>query len=217
MKTISIGLLSGLLAVVCQASIVTSDPGTGTTTVFTGINLTQGAGPFTVDGFPVSGSTNVAFGDAPYGLGTNGAWTSFTFVAANSNNGTITIDLGALYGLVGGFMNYSTPHDITGTNPTIEALAANGTTVLESDILSSVAPISTPAGSNAGAFRGIDRSQNDIRFLRLGGDFLVTHSIEIGTSGATATPEPGTFGLIFGGLCLVFLARVRRSTDRQSV
>jgi hypothetical protein len=215
MKTVVVGLLSGMLAVVCQASIVTTDPGTGTTTVFTGINLTQGAGPFTVNGFSISGSTNVAFGDAPYGLGNNGAWTSFSFVAANSNNGTITIDLGASYGLVGGFMNYSTPHDVAGTNPTLEALAANGTTVLETDVLSSVAAISTPAGSNAGAFRGINRSQNDIRFLRLGGDFLATHSIEVGSS--AAVPEPGTFGLIFGGLSLVLLARLRRPTRPESV
>jgi hypothetical protein len=125
MRTLGIGLISGLFVVTCQASVLFTDPGTGTTTVFTATGLTQGAGPFTINGFSVSGSTNVAFGDAPYGLGNNGAWTSFSFVAANSNNGTITIDLGASYGLVGGFMNYSTPHDVSGTNPTIEALAAN--------------------------------------------------------------------------------------------
>jgi len=215
MKRFGIGLLSGLLAIVCQASIVTTDPGTGVTTTLTATGLTQGAGPFTVNGFSVAG-TNVAFGDAPYGLGNNGAWVSFSFLSANSKDTSITIDLGASFGLVGGFMNYSTPHDVTGTNPTLEALAANGTTVLESDDLSAVAAISTPAGSNAGAFRGINRSQNDIRFLRLSGDFLVTHSIEIG-QGVAGVPEPGTFGLIFGGLCLVFLARIRRSTSRGSV
>jgi hypothetical protein len=212
MRTLVTGLISGLFVVTCQAGVLFSDPGTGTTTVFTATGLTQGAGPFTINGFSVSGSSIVAFGDAPYGLGNNGAWTSFSFVAANSNNGSITFDLGASYGLVGGFMNYSTPHDVTGTNPTIEAIAANGTTVLESDILSVVAPISTPAGSNAGAFRGISRSQNDIRFLRISGDFILTHSLEIGQ--APSVPEPGTSGLILCGLGLVFLGR-RQSAIRR--
>jgi len=207
MKTLGTALIAGLFTVVSQAAIITTDPGTGTTTTFTGINLTQGAGPFTVNGFSVTG-TNVAFGDAPYGLGTNGAWTSFSFVSANSGDTTITIDLGASYGFVGGFMNYSTPHDALGISPTLEALAANGTTVLETDVLSTVAPISTPSGSNAGAFRGISRSEGDIRFLRLGGDFLLTHSLEVGS--VASVPEPGTFGLILGGLCLVFVGGMRR-------
>jgi len=214
LRILNIALISGLFLVICQAGLITTDPGTGTTTTFTATGLTQGAGPVTVNGFVVTGA-NVAYGNAPYGLGNNGAWVSFSFVAANSNNGSITFDLGALYGLVGGFMNYSTPHDVTGTNPTIEALAANGTTVLESDNLIALAPISTPSGSNAGAFRGISRSQNDIRFLRIGGDFLLTHSLEVGQ--VATTPEPGTFVLISGGLFLVFLGPWRQIRGRSPV
>jgi len=212
MRTLSICLILGLFGVICHAGVITVDPGTGVTTVFTGTGLTQGAGPSIVNGFSVSG-TNVAFGDAPYGLGNNGAWSSFSFLSANTNSTSITIDLGASYGLVGGFMNYATPHDVAGTNPTIVALAADGTTVLESDDLSAVAAISTPGGSNAGAFRGITRAQGDIRFLRLSGDFLVTHSLEVGQ--VSAVPEPGTFGLILSGLSLVFLGR-RHSVIRRS-
>src|SRR5437870_2278821 len=105
-------------------------------------------------------------------------------------------------------MNYDVSH--TGVNPTIEALAADGTTVLETDVLSVLAPISTPAGTNEGAFRGMTRSQGDIRFLRLGGDYLLTHSLEIGqVTPAQATPEPGTFGFMLGGLGLAFLGRSR--------
>src|SRR6266478_5195840 len=102
MRTLSIGSLAGLLAVICQASIITSDPGTGVTTTFTATGLTQGPGPFTVSGFSVTGS-NVAFGDVPYGLGTNGSWQNFSFLGANTINTTITIDLGSTFGLVGGF------------------------------------------------------------------------------------------------------------------
>jgi len=210
MRALGITLISGLLAIVCQASIITTDPGTGTTTVFTSTGLTQAPGPFTINGFSVNGSTDVAFGNVPYGLGTNGAWTEFSFVAANSSTDSITFDLGASYSLAGGNINYSTPHDPEGVNPTIDALAANGTTVLESYLLSDVAPISTPGGSNQTAFRGIARSQADIRFLRLSGDFITTHSLEVGQ-----VPEPGTFALILGGLGLVFLGRRRPLTGNS--
>ena len=214
MRTLSIGLLAGLLGVTCKAGIITTDPGTGATTIFTATGLTQGPGPVIVNGFSVAG-TNVAVGDAPFGLGNNGAWIGFSFLSANSKDTSITINLGASYGLVGGFMNYSTPHDVTGTNPTIQALAADGTTVLETDILSAVAAISTPAGSNTGAFRGITRSQNDIRFLRISGDFILMHTLEVGQAPAAGVPEPGTFGLLLSGLSLVLLGRrqwaIRRS------
>src|SRR5437763_2488837 len=142
MKRLGICLLSVSLAVICQAGIITTDPGTGVTTTFTATGLTQGAGPFVINGFSVTG-TNVAFGNVPYGLVNNGSWGNFSFVSGNSINTSITFDLGASYGLVGGFMNYAAPHDPNGVNPTIEALAANGTTVLESDVLNSLAPIST--------------------------------------------------------------------------
>ena len=89
-----------------------------------------------------------------------------------------------------------------------ESIAANGTTVLETDVLNSLAPISTPGGTNQGAFRGISRSQGDIRFLRLTGDFITTHTLEVGQ--AAAVPEPSALVLIFGGLCLIYLARQRR-------
>jgi hypothetical protein len=212
MRKLSIGLIAALSITICQGGLITSDPGTGTTTTFTGTNSTDGAGPFVVNGFSVSG-TNVAFGDAPYGLGTNGAWVSFSWVAANSSSSAITFDLGASYGLVGGFMNYSTPHDPLGTNPTITALAADGTTVLESDILSVLAPISTPAGTNAGAFRGISRAQGDIRFLSISGDFILTHTLEVGA--AAAVPEPGAVGLTLGGLGLIFLRRLHLAFRRS--
>src|SRR5689334_22973868 len=118
----------------CQADLITTDPGTGTTTTFNVSGLTQGPGGFSVDGFGVFGTPNVAFGNAPYALGNNGVW-NFSYVGSNSNFGSFTFDLGASFGLVGVFMNYSTPHDVTGTSPTLQALAANGTTVLESDDL----------------------------------------------------------------------------------
>src|SRR5437763_15283409 len=109
MKRLGICLLSVSLAVICQAGIITTDPGTGVTTTFTATGLTQGAGPFIINGFSVTGS-NVAFGNVPFGLVNNGVWSSVSFVSGNTINTSITFDLGAPYVFVGGFMNYATPH-----------------------------------------------------------------------------------------------------------
>jgi len=189
------------------AGLITSDPGTGVTTTFTTTG-NQGfgdPGPVVLNGFTVTGSPQVTYGNVNYGLGANGSWSSFSWVATNNGSGSITFNLGGSFGLVGAFLNYA-PNN--GSDATIEALAANGTTVLESYDLVTLAPISTPGGVNAGAFRGISRVTNDIAFLRLSGDFILTHTLEIGS--AAGVPEPGTFGLAAMALLSVVLVRRRR-------
>jgi len=189
------------------AGLITSDPGTGVTTTFTttGNQGFGNPGPVVLDGFTVTGSPQVTFGNASYGLGGNGSWNSFSWVATNNGTGSITFNLGGSFGLVGAFINYAPS---TGADATIEALAANGTTVLESYDLVTLAAISTPGGLNAGAFRGISRATNDIAFLRLSGDFILTHTLEIGSP--AGVPEPGTFGLAAMALLSAVLVRRRR-------
>lgn len=207
--------LAGLLltANLATASLLTSDPGTGVTTTFTatGNNGFGNPGPVVINGITLTGNPQVTYGDAQYNIGGNGSWsptaTLFPWVATNNGFGSITFAVGGLTNLVGGFMNYGTG-SAGGGAPTIEALASDGTTVLESYDLSVAAPISTPSGTNAGAFRGISRGTADIGYMRLSGSYILTHTFVVG--GGTpppAVPEPstlalGAIALAFGGLTL---------------
>lgn len=210
MRTVKIAVSAALLAMcVVQsafASLVTADPNTGTTTVFTptGNNGFGNAGPVVINGFSWTGAPQVTYGNACYGLAGNGNWScsgNFGWVATNNGNGSMTVDLGGLYGFAGFFMNYAPGYGAV----SIEALAADGITVLESYALLSAAPIST-SGPNGGAFRGIDRSQSDIEFLRVTGAYSIVHTLEIGNS--AQVPEPGTLSLL--GLSLIGLGFARR-------
>jgi hypothetical protein len=189
------------------AGLITTDPGTGVTTTFTttGNQGFNDPGPVVLNGFSVTGSPQVTYGNVGYGLAANGSWSGFSWVATNNGTGSITFNLGGSFGLAGGFLNYAPAN---GNDATIEALAANGTTVLETYDLVTLAPISTPGGLNAGAFRGISRVTNDIAFLRLSGDFILTHTLEVGAP--AAVPEPGTWALV--GIALLGLVLGRRRT-----
>lgn len=141
---------------------------------------------------------NVWYGDADFGLSGNGSWNNFAWVGGYCWSGdcTATINLGGLYSSVGGFMNY-----LPGGDPVIAAIASDGTTVLESYDLATAAPISTPGGLNDGAFRGISRATADIAYFRLSGSYLIEHDITLSSNGS-ATPEPGTLGLMVSAAML---------------
>jgi len=189
------------------AALVTTDPGTGVTTTFTatGNNGFGNPGPVVLDGITWTGAPQATYGNANYGLLGNGNW-NWSWVATNNGSGSITASLGGAYGLVGGFMNYA-PN--SGSAPTIEALAADGVTVLESYDLSVLAPITT-SGTNQGAFRGISRVQDDIYFLRLSGSYIITHTLEVGNPGGTV-PEPVSLALVGLGLLAAGAARRRKA------
>lgn len=210
MKLIGCVLLGLMMAASSNAALITSSAGGGTITTFTGTGCNCGVtGPIVIDGFSIDGIPNFSYGDVTYGLASNGTWSGLSWVATNSSASSVTIDLGGLYDWVGGFMNYA-----PGTgSPMIEAVAVDGTTVLESYILSTDAPISTPGGTNAGAFRGISRGSADIAFFRFSNAYLLMHNIELnGTS--SAVPEPATMSL--SALALVGLATLRRRVRRQA-
>lgn len=107
-------------------------------------------------------------------------------------------------------MNYSVSPGGSGSDsvpsgdPTIIALAANGTTVLDTYDLVTLDPINTPAGVNAGAFVGIQDATNDIAYLELSSDYLAIHSITLATTSSSSTvPEPSAFLLLGSGLALL--------------
>src|ERR1700730_6348681 len=94
-QTAWIGL--GAFAAVCgialsaHATLLTTDPGTGTTTVFTDTGLNSNPGPVTLDGFVWTGNPQVTYGTAQYGVGTNGIWSpggEFSWIATNNGTGS---------------------------------------------------------------------------------------------------------------------------------
>src|SRR5271163_232928 len=131
------------IGLAAHATLLTTDPGTGTTTVFTdtGNNGFGNPGPVTLDGFLWTGNPQVTYGNAEYFIGSNGSWSpsgEFSWIATNDGSGSITVNLGGNFGLIGGFMNYGPGFR---ADATITALAADGVTVLESYDLVTSAPI----------------------------------------------------------------------------
>lgn len=195
------------IAGTAHATLLTTQPNGGTTTVLTTITGTYSFAPSVVaGGYTVTADSgfNVWYGDSGYGLIDNGSWGNFAWVGGycySDGNGdcTATISLGGLYSAVGGFMNYC----VTGGascgfgDAVITALAADGVTVLDSYDLFTLAPISTPGATNGGAFRGISESTADIAYFRISGSFLIEHDL---TVVGTSTPEPGTLILLGTGL-----------------
>src|SRR5205823_5755226 len=144
-------------------------------------------------------------GNSSYGLGTNGSWNSGRngYTGLNAPTGTMTyaFQSGPVSG-VGGFLNYAPG---TGGDVIILALDASNN-VLESYDISILAPIITPDGTNAGAFRGILRVSPDIAAFQITNSFVVLDNLEF-TSTTTAAPVPEPTSLLLLGAGLVTLRR----------
>jgi hypothetical protein len=204
-----------------QATLITSVPAGATTTVFAG---GVGCGGATDAGFVISGGACWNYSQY-YGFGTNGAWNNppagFGLIGDNTATSSFLINLGGLYSSVGGFINYdpptsgggpdSSPHADSSPliDPNITALAANGTTVLDTYDIAELAPISTPGGVNAGAFVGIQDATNDIAYLELSNDFIAIHSITVATADSITAPEPPIALLAISGLGLLCVSVTR--------
>ena len=211
-----------LSALGAQAGLITSAPAGATTTVFAG---GAGCGGSTDAGFAVSGSACWNY-SGYFGFGQNGAWNNppsgFGLIGGNTTTSSFTINLGGLYSSVGGFINYDNPiaggsdsssdsiSSLSVDDPMITAIGADGHTVLGTYDISVLDPISTPSGVNAGAFVGIQDATNDIAYLELSNDYTAIHSITVGTTGTSETPEPSSFLLLGSGLVLACVLRTRR-------
>ena len=127
-----------------------------------------------------------------YGLGGNGFWQRDNgdgFIGVNRDDAAMLLKFNSgMVGEVGGFINYGPE---IGWDAIIEAYDDNGT-LLESYDLPYDAPISTPGEQNGGAFRGIKRPTDDIRYLLFYGAYLVADDVVFHRTGVTPdVPEPG--------------------------
>lgn len=172
----------------------------------------QIGGPVGLDIEWSSSNVNAVIGDGQYGLVDNGNWTAGRngYTGLNIADGSMTFQFNdAPVAGVGGFMNYAAPNY---GSAIIEALDQGGA-ILESYDILALAPISTPGGTDEGAFRGIVRPQADIYAFRLLNAFDVLDDLTF-TNVPTGPPEPvptlSTWALILMAGLLGMVAFVRR-------
>lgn len=140
--------------------------------------------------------------NSSWGISTNGSWDSGRngFSGLNASVGSTTFTFSAPVASVGAFINYS-PADAPNTM-TIAALDQLGN-VIESHNIPTEAPITTPAATNAGAFRGITRPTAEIWGFRLTNQYLVTDDLAfVATATAPAAEVPALSPMALGALAL---------------
>jgi hypothetical protein len=158
----------------------------------------------------MSAGSNIWLYNAGWGLLANGSWDSgrngFLGIFPGSGPVRISFNDGPVSG-VGLFMNYPDPDFLP---QTLRAFDSGGT-LLELFDVGVSAPISTPGGLNAGAFRGIQLATASIAYIELFGNTSVYDNL---TFTQTAIPEPASMLLLGTGLAVTALRR-RRSSKRS--
>lgn len=169
------------------------------------------AGPVALPGGVTYTASNAAavIGTGGYGLNENGVSTS-PIVGVNGGSSWIDLTFDTAVAMFGGGFNYALISGRpVGGNPVISAFDESDNLIASYDLFA-LAPIVTPGGLDAYAFRGIDGEGQMIKRFRMQGGFIILSATTLGDSGAV--PEPATWALMISGFGLVgFAARRRRA------
>ena len=221
LKIATIAALAALAApAVAGSTLITTDAG------YTGRGLDLSAhangaynftfGPIAVDGFtftaaPGGGGNSglgSVVGQGGYGLAGNGSFGGdAVYVGVDSGTGYAQL-LGTVgYDQMGFFINYAPG---VGDPATFWTLDAAGN-VMDSFDITALAPISTPGGFNAFAFRGVAYDDGTkIYGMRFGGNYILLTGTADGVPPTGGIPEPATWAMLIAGFGLVGMAARRR-------
>lgn len=197
-------LVPVLLGTAAHAALVTDSSSLiGTTTVISFSGVTGAGVTDPVDlgsGVELTGTVGgIYFNWNGWGLNGNGTWNTGRDGYAGINDpGVMRFTFDEPMSAVGALMNYASSFP----DCTISVLGSSGQ-VLESYNLGVSAPISTPGGTNDGAFRGILRDQADIYEYRLSTGYPVVDNL-------TFTAVPETSAALLAGAGALGAAALRR-------
>lgn len=146
-------------------------------------------------------------GQGGYGLGSNGSFDlPAVYAGLDGPSGYMSFTFDAPVAAFGAFLNYFPNNQASQKIGAYDSLGA----LLEEWELTTVAPISTPGGVNAFAFRGIDLGTAVIKEFRLTGQYILAAATADGTPvNPNPTPEPASLALV--GVALAGAAWARRS------
>lgn len=175
-------------------------------------------GPINVDGFTFtaapggggnSGQGSVV-GQGSYGLSSNGSFGGdAVYIGVDSGTGYAQLLGDTGYDQMGFFVNYAPGF---GDDATFWTLDINGD-VMDAFNIVNLAPISTPGGFNAFAFRGVAYDDGSkIYGMRFGGNYILLTGTADGVPDTGGVPEPATWAMFIAGFGLVGAAVRRRRT-----
>jgi hypothetical protein len=218
MKTFAIFASSLLLAATpaAAASLMTSTAGYSGPTLDIG-SIGQPfyvftAGPVALPGgiTYTAASSNSVIGSGGYVMNDNGISTD-AIIGTNSGSSWIDLTFSAPVAMFGGGFNYARINGApVGNNPVISAFDSADNLIASFD-LHALAPISTPGGLNAYAFRGIDGEGQMIKRFRMEGSYVIMSATTLGEGGVV--PEPATWAMMIAGFGLVGAAARRRRSS----
>ena len=198
------------------ATLITSDAG------YTGPGLHIGSvgdpaflftgGPTVLPGGVTFTSTTSAsvIGSGSYGIAGNGSSTG-PIIGLNSSRATMTLTFDSALASFGLGMNYAPSFY---GSPVIAAYDAGGGLIASYD-LAALAPISTPGGINAFAFRGIDGGGAQIKSFTMSGAYIIASASREDPVIGGVVPEASTWAMLIVGFGFVGASMRNRRANRH--